>query len=259
MKIKIAILDNPIYAKLFSGIDSAKEKFDLEVYPVDEKRCEELVLTNRVDTALVTPLIYGKAPALADLRIVPRTALSAEDFTGIASIFFRKGLVTIDSICSKTPDDYLMQMSKIILAERYDIQCRLAKTDERKSFNESCDARVDYGGSSSEDGALDVTEEWFHTYETKLPLAFWVCRAEEHPENIEEIIDSLKSPNFEKDELISIPDLEPGFRREGRISHAFEEDFSAALDETLKLLFYHRLINEIPAIKILGEDENPEN
>ncbi|GAB1370945.1 hypothetical protein MASR1M45_10070 [Candidatus Kapaibacterium sp.] len=42
--------------------------------------------------------------------------------------------------------------------------------------------------------------------------------------------------------------------REGRIMTRWSSDMHNALEQTLELLYYHRLIPELPAVKIYGRD-----
>ena len=44
------------------------------------------------------------------------------------------------------------------------------------------------------------------------------------------------------------------FPREGRITYRWDDDSEEALAAALDLLFFHQVLREIPAVKLLGRD-----
>lgn len=261
MKIKIAVPNNDFYKPILANASQVCKDANVELIVTSEEQCQELMLNNLVNVALLSPYGYGLGVRKADYRIIPSVYLASENYTGLAAIHFKKGLDTLSKGASNFPNQYLSRIAKIMLAERYDLVLdfkeQKGSIEELLSSNDCC---VAYGKTSSLDGALDVSEEWFMSYEAQMPLAIWVCRNEEDPENIENFVklfidDETVSSNFE--EIIHDESDENIEVRAGKLIFKFNEESEDALENTMQLLYYHNLFSEIPAIKILGRDINP--
>lgn len=249
MTLKLAIPNNPIYNPLAEN--KLPETDAAHIIRDDEAKIAELMLKNRVDAALLTPISYGRAVADADYRIAPGYCLAASGFTKLASIYFKKGLKIIESGASPTPEDFIIKMGAIILSEKYDIHIDLQKSPEGvDKILEKRDAAIVWGESAFNDPALDVGEEWFANYETPLPLAFWVCRNEEAPENLYETLNMLANTQIRND--VHIFDEETG--RSGKLIWTWSDEIEAALDQVFHILYYRQELDEIPKIKILGRE-----
>lgn len=252
MKTKIAIPSNKIYSKLVANAQNVCEDKGYELYTMSESKCNEMMLRNRVDAALVTPLGYTSGPDVADLRIIPGPVLFSSGYTKLVSLFFTEGLSVIKSIASTDPDDYIMKIGKILLAERYGIQAEFVKSQGTKEkLLKNFDSAMLWSASFHGDNALDISEEWFVSYETQLPLAFWVVRNEEHPGDIENTIRAFAVDDLGRSEIYDDTDD----YRKGSLIWMWEDNLEEALNHTIHLLYYHQLIPEIAAIKILGKDE----
>ncbi|MFH1052199.1 MAG: MqnA/MqnD/SBP family protein [bacterium] len=258
MKTRIAIPTDSIFSKFSGKKDEISQKFDLTVFELDENKCFELYLSNKVDTVLTSPLTYGLHIGKLDSVIIPVSAVSLMGYSEIASLIFKKELKTFSSTAANDTGSYLFNITKILLAERYDMFPKVVQSGKTESeLLNSADAGFILGITKEGFNSLDIGEEWFDTFEMPLPIAFWVCRSEEHPENIEEIIkewyESIGTKNiqiFEK-----LPKDSDLLNRQGSISFEFNEEFEEALAQTFHFLFYHQLIPEIPEIKILGREE----
>src|SRR5690606_37960920 len=93
---------------------------------------------------------------------------------------------------------------------------------------------------------LDLSEDWFESFKIKLPIYFWVVIVDEENLTLEEYQDITNNFCFKNDETITSSNNE----REGRIIRNWEEDAEDVLDNTLEVLFYHNVAEEIHACKI---------
>ena len=89
-----------------------------------------------------------------------------------------------------------------------------------------------------------------------LPLAFWVCRAEEHPENIEQIINEIMSIDGKIEEHIheEIINKKDYYEREGSILRKWNDEIEKSLEQCMQFLFFHQIFPAIPAVKVLGKE-----
>ncbi|HYF04029.1 MAG TPA: hypothetical protein VEC36_11665 [Patescibacteria group bacterium] len=258
--MKIAIPDNPFYAPLLTNTEKVAEKYNVKFFKVSEKQCGELLLANSVEMSLLTPYGYGMAVAQADYRVVPGPVAILHSYTETASLYFKEGAGEIEKAASPTPDDFLMQAAMLILAEKYDLHPTLERnpvaiTELLKSY----DAAVAWGANGNATVALDISEDWFDTFEMPLPLAFWTYRLDdpEHPdENLKEIIAELADENLPAEQWIG-EKLTTGAAfdaRAGKIQWKWNEETEEAISAALHLLYLHLKIKEIPAVKIFGRD-----
>ncbi len=254
--IKLAIPKNKIYDELLIDSEKIGSTDGIEIIRANENECSRLMLNNMVSAALLTPIGYGSGMYQADYRIIPASVLVSEAYTSLASIFFKKDMRFVKKFTTNAPDDFIIIIGRLLLAEKYNLFPESEHRDlsETEIINTS-ETSIVWGGSKAGDTALDISEEWHDIHDLPLPLAFWVCRAEEHPENLIQIIESISAKNSEK--IISEQNG-PGkkhFQRQGRLIMKWNEDIAHALELTMHFLYYHRIFADIPAVKVLGRDE----
>ena len=256
MKINIAVPTGKMYDTLLKNSKEAAEKYNLNIIRADELQCSKLMQNNRVNLALLTPAGYAAGLGRADYRVMPYTCLAAVNYTGLASIFFKQGLRTVKTMVSPDSEQYLIKMGKLILAERFEMFVELSnKKGSVEELLRESDSVAVMEKSTGNDQALDISEEWFNAHEMPLPLAVWVCRNEEAPENIEEIIYALAGANLPAETDVSekhsgIDQVEP---RDGKLMFKWSEEVKSSLDQVLQFMFYHQLFDEVPGVKIYGE------
>lgn len=256
MRKKILIPENDIFKALFFNAETVCEENNLELIRLPEETIGEYFKNNKADVAFLNPIQYGMGVGIADYRIIPVNAFVVSGYSRLASIYFRKGMLSIKSVASPNPNDFLIKIGALLLAERYGLTLDLKKS-ESKLVDEiltQYDAAILWKKNFVDDSALDITEDWYESFNKPLPMGAWVCRNEEEPENIDKIIklfesDSLKSAKDVIDREIT--DYEP---RQGTISFDWNENVENAFDEILEFLFYHNFFKELPAVKILGRD-----
>lgn len=255
--IRIVFPDIESYSKLFKLCDSYCPDHNIKYYKAKEPECVDLLLRNLVDCAFISPLGYGMGVKIADFRVIPGPVVFSQDYTGLASIHFKKGLASIQSLFSPTPKDFPMIIARLLLAEKFGIHLELQTIEGiREQVLENYDAGVFWGRSQSDEPSLDVSEEWFDLIEEPLPLGFWVCRAEDFPQGIVEIVNSIAVPDLPSEESVSEDFVTDSHRitRNGTIFWRWKDEFEEALKSTLLFLYYHQLLEEIPEVKILGRD-----
>ncbi len=252
MKTKIAIPSNKIYAKLVANARQVCKDKGYELLVLPESQCNEMMLKNRVDAALVTPLGYAAGTNVADFRIIPGPVLFSSGYTKLASLFFSEGLSVIKSIASPGPEDYIMKIGKILLSERYGIHAELVKSaGTKEELLDEFDSALLWREGHHGDNSLDISEEWFVSYEMQLPLAFWIVRHEEAPDDIENTVRAFADDDLGQFEIYDeIYDY-----RKGSLTYMWDDTLEEALLHTILLLYYHQLTTEISAIKIFGRDE----
>jgi len=257
MKIKIGIPNNPAYNSLFSKVDIVKNQFDCEVFTLPEKQIAELFNKNRLDLAVLTPIGYSFGVKNSDYRILPEKVFGAKGFTGLISYFFRKGLGNVKTCSIPSEDEYLSQISKIIIHERYGLFPNFIpnpETNVDKLLEDYHSALVIKSLKNSYHG-LDITEDWLDMFSYPLPILFWVAKNEEVPNNSSEIINAFfDDEKFNETDIYARHPKEDEDFRIGNYIYNWTDDFDDALHFTLELLYMHKLIDVIPAIKVHGRD-----
>lgn len=250
-EIKIAVISNPVYSRLYDNFTNNEE---FKIFKVDEATAFELLITNKVDIALLTPIQYARGIKIADFRIIPVNCLGSEGFTAISSVTFKSGLKSIENCACINPDEYMAKIAKIILAEKYSIEPKFEKyniTDD--TIPEGYDSAFTSNSLSPEAASLDISEEWFDSYEAMLPLGIWVCRDTDSPEIMLRAIRTLAG-NLVGDYVDIIDENTHEYLRSGRLVYKFDLEFIEALEGTLELIYLHLLSQEVAAVKILGKD-----
>ncbi|MFP4543458.1 MAG: MqnA/MqnD/SBP family protein [Bacteroidota bacterium] len=257
MEFRIGIPESELYRGLIERAEEYAPEFGYTIIKADDRQLSELMRTNRLDAALLTPRGYGEGVRDADYRIVPGSCLATEDYTRLASIFFRPGLKTISSCGCHSPEKFLMLMGQILLAEKYGIVVELTEDEAPlETLLNTYDAAIVWQSGGLDSTALDISEEWYTSYELPLPLAFWVVRNEEDPKDIDKFISMIKSPDLLREEpvieaVFSGQDTSP---RTGKLIWEWNEDVAKGLDHVLHLLYYLQLAPEVSAVKILGDE-----
>lgn len=259
MKLRIGIPNNPIYSVITANIEKAAKQFDLLVTIDTEQIIREKFQNNLFDVALLTPIGYGMGIAKADYRIIKGPAVSAAGYTGLMSLVFNEGLRDINNVIYPNDKEYPILMTQMLINERYDIYPKAEfKTGNPEELIKETDVIFCYGKPEFTNSAIDVTEDWFDTFNFHAPLAFWCCRNEEVPENIENIINVIAGNTLQAQlEKHAGDENDYDMSRVGNINCLWDDEMRDALEQTMQLLFYYRLTDEIGAVKILGSNEEP--
>ncbi len=261
MKINIGLPANPIYDIFAGNLEKVKENHDINIYRLRESDCIERFLAGSLQAAFLSPLGYGMGVKKADFRVVPGPCISVEGYSGILSLYFNEGLSSIKSCMAPDTEDYLIILSKILLAERYGMEVEIsAGKGEVAAQLGKADAVLAYGRDESIGSSMDMTEDWLEHFEQILPLGFWVTKAEDDsPEGINDILAALASEEMPRQVYTRDSSGDDDSAREGRILYFWDERIEEAFDQTLHLLYYHQYLPEIGAVKIFGQDNEAES
>lgn len=256
MNIKVAIPDNPLYEPLLARAGEVCARNGFELIRTDEARCAELLLRNSVELALISPLGYGQGVQKVDYRIVKGPALVVEGFTGLGSIYFREGISDVHTCAVHAPESFLVRIGRIVLGEKFGLhlETRHQKGSPAELLQQN-DAVIALGNDPELPVSLDISDEWMDLTNESLPVLFWVCRPDDMPENLEDIVDEMVKPDWPR--ALSVEeDDNPVMteNRSGKIFWQWNESTEPALQKTLEMLFYLQDIPAISAVKIFGRD-----
>jgi hypothetical protein len=254
--VKIAVPDSPLADPLIANAEGVCHRLGWTMVRVPDERCAELLLTGMADMALVTPLGYGQGVGKVDYRIVPGPAVALHDYTNIAGIRFAPDAQEIATVGSHRPSAYFPILGNIVMREKFE-----APVVELKSVGDvvDVDCIIDeqaFAGTTSPP-TLDLSEEWYDMSESPLPALVWVCRMDADLDTIPTAISQMADPSvtehFVSETASLTSDASP---REGRISYRWNDDLEDAIDAVLHVLYYHQLLTELPAVKILGREDD---
>jgi hypothetical protein len=248
MKINIAVPENDYFKRLYDNKDFIKEN-DINILQLNDEQSLELLIDSRIDAALLTPLAYGKAVGKCDLRIMPNFLCMAENFTDTVSIYFKDNLKEIKTISFSSKEKYLNTAAQILMNEKYDIFPEIIEGSyNTENFNS--DIHVSWDNNPEKKNKINLSEEWFDNFYFPIPLLIWVCKAEDSPENIMDIVRQLFKSDDKIDEFfIQSPFHDDFYTQEGKIYWEWDNEFKTVLENTIQILFYHQLFPELPEVK----------
>jgi len=253
MKIKIAIPTEDIFAPILINSINVENTEFIELIRLPQARCAELFHKGMVDVALISPLDYGKGINYGDYRIIKEPLLALSGYTQAATTYFKPRLKNINSIASNSPDDFMIIIGKILLSERYDVQSEIQKAKGNVSqILENFDTVIEWGCDETQIGALDITEDWQLSYEAPLILGMWVAKSEEIPEELPDLLRSFAGIRVDAPIERGDNDSIANEGRQGLLITAWDETIEESLENTLNLLYFHKYLSDIPAVKIFG-------
>jgi predicted solute-binding protein len=245
--MKIAVPDEAAYAPLIANAEAVCTERGWSLVRAPIEQCGRLLLSYAVDAALVSPLGYGRGVGSVDYRIVPKPFMMLHDFTNVAGITFTAGATAIRTVASNTPEDFLVMMGMLILSEKLDAELSLNPS----AASSDCTIDRTMPGTTS---MMDVSEEWADLTDAPLPVALWACRIEADLDAIAAAVAAMADPAQELPVSEMLPPSGDHFPREGRITYRWNDDAEEALAAVLDLLYFHQVLKEIPAVKLLGRD-----
>jgi hypothetical protein len=225
---------------------SARHGFTLIEASLEE--CGTMLLNNNVDVALMSPHGYGLGVGRVDYRLIPGPCLALEDYTHAYGLWFPDSGTALETYHASQPEAYLSVISRLVMAEKFDVHL------EYTASSESADVTI---GSTSENPtpAMDLGEEWFDIVESPLPLAVWVHRVDsEHIEQVGIVREFADQHLLHREVSEIVPITADHMPREGKILYRWNDDVQEGMEAALHMLFYHQLLPEIPAIKLIGDN-----
>ncbi|MCS6807795.1 MAG: hypothetical protein RML40_00095 [Bacteroidota bacterium] len=258
MSITVAVPTNSLFAPLIANADHVAKANAFRIIRGTEQECSLWLDRNIANVALLTPLGYARSALATDLRIVPSGALALDALTYSGSIYLReeaKGAILSRCACPRA-QDFLMQMGLAVLSEKFDLELTVEKVDGSiEKLLSHYDVVLDYGFDGSQRIVLDISDEWSDYFGIMLPLALWVCRVDEIPENIVEVLAAFRDPAIPLTQEVS-EQLHDGVtaHRTGIVSMIWNDDVEESLQHTIELLYYWQYVPQIAATKVWQRD-----
>lgn len=215
-----------------------------------EEECADMMLDNRVQVALLSPLAYGKATGVVDVCVVDATCVALDGFTNVAGVYFSHNAAIIETVGTEHPDRFLMHMGTILLKERYDAQHAVVSKTNSSDGTDCVVARI----TANAQATLDVSEEFTDMAECMLPAFMWVCRADVEMPALANILESMAAPTTtvqEVSEVVHLPNEQ--FTRGGRIVYRWSDEVGEGLNAVLNLLYFHQSLTVLPEIAIFND------
>lgn len=254
--MKIAIPDSPLVDPLIANAEGVCKRLGWTIVRATDDTCASLLLSNEVSLALLSPLGYGQGVGKVDYRIVTGPAITLHDYTDVGGIRFAPDVEEIASVGSHRPKSFLPVIGNILMREKFEIPVVDLKPVSTV-VDTDCVIDENAFAEASSPAALDISEEWHDLSEGPLPVALWVCRNDADIDQIPSAISQMADPSVTEQFVNEPPsptsDHTP---REGRISYRWNDDVEDAVDAVLHVLFFHQLVPELPAVKILGREDD---
>lgn len=245
----VAIPDSPLLKPLTEHAEGVCERLGWKLVRVPEAKAADMLLKYSADLALITPLGYALGVGRVDYRVIQGACVMLNNYTNVAGIDFREGAEDVKTCASKSPEDFLCVIGRIVLAEKLELELGPLQPS---SAAPPADCNIDYV-SAKRVPALDVTEEWWDLTERPLPLAFWTCRIEADLDHVQEAVELMRKPDLVPI-IINEPVDSETLPRQGSVTYTWDEDTETSITAACEMLFFHQYIPEIPAVKILGRD-----
>lgn len=281
-KMKIGIPSGHLYDRLIDNYSNMPDAGKITLLRGSDERLGEMFKNKELDIAFLSPLAYSGGVSDEEYRIIPTTCLALESYSGHLSVFFNSRARKLETLAARSETEYLTVAARIILAERYELFPEINIEDvgnrEISDLLKRSDMALIPGNSDAHDNSIDISEQWFDTYEFPLLLGCWVCREYEvkKTEDAEEEAIPQKDSPEEKEyidrmkditERLAAHDLEAEVpilqefkingkehERKGTIHYRWSRDMADVMSETLQLLFVLQIFELVPAVKVLGDD-----
>ncbi len=252
MSLTVAIPSHPLYEPLVENAESVCLEQGWRLLRGTEQECGDWLGRHIAEIALVTPVGYAQESYKTDYRILPAQMLAVEGLTYTGSIYIRGGAEELQRCSSPAPTDFLMKMGAVVLSEKFDIAVELFKNEKpTEQALQEYEVAIDYGFDERQPIVLDISDEWYDYVQTPLPLAFWVCRPDDMPENVLEFVSAMKRQTLPDEERVQEQEHNgTNAEREGRIIWRWGDDIERALQKTIEMLFYWQHVTTISATKV---------
>jgi hypothetical protein len=246
--MKIAIPQNSIYNSILKNVDEVCKSNNIGLMKVTPERAGDLFRKRLVDVALLSPLDYFRGVGKGDYRIIPGPCLAVKGYSGLLSLNFRPNLRTITNSSVDFDNEYLLSITRILLAERYDMAIEFVKDNaDLDSALQKYDASLLLNHPSI--GSIDITEDWFLSYDIPLPLAYWVGINEEFDSEVINLI-KLFADTENENQALQIINSDTDDERIGKYLFQWNDTHKEALERTADLFYYHTLVSEIADINV---------
>jgi hypothetical protein len=253
MPIRIAFPEKHYFKPLIDNVSKVISDYDTNIEFVNEEKAMKMLDSGEVELAFLNPLTYGNLTSLENFSILPTTCLSAANYSNLEKIYLNDNLKVIETFGIHSDTFFLEYITKIILIEKFDFDIKAEYYDDIAEYN-----LFKFDAFLSEENistlkSLDLTEEWFDSFEFELPLGFWVAKKNADTEKLKEITFKLATNDLENVrvyEEVHNGDLE--YEREGFIKYRFDAQTEKAIDEILELFYEMGLMEEMKDSKVIS-------
>ena len=243
---RIIVSNNSLLKPLYANIVNDD---NYKISALSELKCIDAINSNNFDLALISPLIYAAISKKNEGRIVKSNVLVLEDFSGELTINIAPNKNKLSTIFFEELNEFIIVAAKLLLSERYGIEPQLVKNPTEADIVLTKNSNEKYADYIK----LDLTEDWFDTFEVPLVLGFWIASNEIYNTDTVEQINSFLSQDILATEQIKSYcndlDNENDFERIGFKHWNWNDNFSKALEKTFDLLFYRNFASHIADIK----------
>lgn len=256
MNQRIVIPDTDMFAPLVERIDTVAAEHGFSILRAPEQQCADLLWRNSAELALLTPLGYAQGVGRADYRIVRGPVCVHQGLTYAASIYIRNNAELLEKGVSTHAGDFAMRVGAMVFSEKFGVPLTIASSTALSvsELLREYEVVIDWGFDAEQKVVLDVSDEWNDLTGLPLPMAMWVCRPDDMPENLEEIIAAFAAPNLQIQRVVEQTHHNANAEREGSITWEWTETIEPALQRLFEMMFFLQHIPEIPALKLWGRD-----
>lgn len=238
------------------------------LHPTNEP--EEMLLADTADVVITSPLEYASSLGVVDYALVPEFGIMTGGFAGLLSLMFKQGLTSINTVAVKQPHGFAALVTKIILLEKYDIEPRCIPLPADSTLDQmvaAADAALLAGDdvifdASGTRSMFDLSDEWEDMAETMLPyLVAWGRVGRLTQEQLQGFAAAAQEAGLAIPDAAARsvhPTLAGRFHQRylrGDVRYGLREDDLPGLTTLYRYLFYHGMIQDMPALKYLPNGE----
>lgn len=235
----------------------------------DNEQLQSQLGSGAIDIVLTSPLEYARSLGIIDYGLVPGLAVTMRGFAGVIRLLFGEGRDGIRTIATRRDRPYELLVTRMLLAEKYDLEPEFIQVDDDLPTADMlavADAGLVAGDEAIFEAVghrsqLDISDEWEDTVEESLPyLVAWGRLDSVSPAMIDSIIRARDTvPRYLTEQVARHPRSTEATRfqeacRRGDISYTLDADAVPSLETFYRYAFYHAAIQDIPAVKYVGEE-----
>ena len=238
-----------------------------KLHPTNEP--EEMLLADTADIVITSPLEYASTLGVVDYALVPQFGVFTGGFAGMLNLMFNQRLTSINSVAVHQPHGFAALIARIVLLEKHNLAPRLIPVPANSTVDQMlavADAALVAGDNAIFDDSgkrsmFDLSDEWEDMAETMLPcLVAWGRLGKCTEQQLQGFAAAAHQAG------LAIPDAAANSanpRLAGRFHGRYlrgdiryglrEKEDLPALTALYRYLFYHGMIQDMPALKYLPD------
>jgi chorismate dehydratase len=234
-----------------------KEKNDSTFQLISDSSAQHAIKLRQqeLDGAFLSPIVYSKINS--DCEIVPQLAAISEGESQSIVLFFKEGTNRILTLAADPAYSSEIVLANIILSEKYDTKPKLMLTDDPiEQALQKTDAYLAVGDTVFDEKynphRIDLVDEWKDITDLPYVHGLWAVRKDAFTaEDMSTLIERSKQGTTTLNLITSDDKLEYliGFKYE------LDEQAITALNEFLRMAYYHSILSEIPEVKFISTNQ----